>query len=132
METVQRQLKGVSIRLVFYLLGSISILSGCIQFPESEPPTRPPEQETATRILDIVYTPNPLVSGDSATFKAVIRDSLQSGFLYSWGMSNKVINDTTNIAKVLIDLNPGEYNFSLIVMYPSKQAAIKNIKVKVL
>ena len=38
----------------------------------------------ATTILEVRVVPNPVVAGDTAVFTAVIADSLEDGFIYTW------------------------------------------------
>lgn len=114
------------LRNMYWALFMILGIQAC-DLPHITPPDRPAEREYATRILDIVYTPNPLVSGDSATFKAVIKDSLETGFLYHWMMVNQTVNDSSNTIRVLVNLEPGEYNHSLVILKTQKKTATKTL-----
>lgn len=124
MET--RQTQSPILRLTWLICLVLISVNACdIGFPNDTPREPPPEKTYATEILGIEFSPNPLVSGDSATFKAVIKDSLKTGFTYSWGMSNVAINDTINPVKVLVDLPPGSYRFSLRITYPQTYSSLK-------
>jgi len=42
----------------------------------------------ATEILRVEVEPNPVAAGDTAVFTCVIRDSLESGFTFTWVLKN--------------------------------------------
>jgi hypothetical protein len=42
----------------------------------------------ATEILRVEVEPNPVAVGDTAVFTCVIEDSLETGFVFGWNLSN--------------------------------------------
>ena len=86
---------------------------------EITPPDPPPPP--VTEILRVEYTPMQIHTGDSVTFKVVIKDSLLGGLEYQWFLKGSVVKTNKPILKTLIDLDPGKYNFDVSVSKPNTQ-----------
>lgn len=100
---------------------------------EITPPDPPPPP--VTEILRVEYTPMQIHTGDSVTFKVVIKDSLLSGLLYRWYAANQLlVESTTPTTKVLIELPPRNYTFDIFVLRPNSHTTFvaKSFQVEVL
>lgn len=88
-------------------LGSL----GCDGFePGAPPPTN------ATTILSLEVVPNPVVSGDSLTFRTVVADSLRDDLLFSWFIAARPFLQTrTSVHRTVATESPGVYNVSVHV-----------------
>jgi len=102
----------------YYLFLLLSVCAVACQWEESPPYQTPPP---VTEILRVEYTPMQIHTGDSVTFKVVIKDSLLTGLEYLWFLKGSVVKTTKPILKTLIDLGPGKYNFDVSVSKPNTQ-----------
>jgi hypothetical protein len=99
-------------RLNYFLLSSAVFAAlGCDGFePEPAPPVN------ATTILSLDVIPNPVVSGDSLTFRAVVADSLRDDLLFSWFIAGRPFFQTrTSVHRTVATEAPGVYNVSVHV-----------------
>ncbi len=96
-----------------HLLLSIAVLGplGCDGF-EPEPP--PPVN--ATTILSLEVVPNPVISGDSLTVRAVVADSLRDDLRFTWfiGLQPTVVT-RTSAYRTVASQPPGVYRASVHV-----------------
>jgi hypothetical protein len=70
-----------------------------------------------TEILRVEAVPNPVIVGDTLRLKCVIKDSLKSGFEYSWfvvGMG-RIKTDVPTLS-LKVNQAPGKYTFSVLVL----------------
>jgi len=99
---------------------------------EITPPDPPPPP--VTEILRVEYTPLQIHTGDSVTFKVVIKDSLLSGLMYRWYLIGGHFETTVPVTRVKINSQPGEYAFAVSVYRPNSQTqnVIKTFLIEVL
>ena len=84
------------------LICALILLNGCDAFgTRGTPPDPPPAPQT--EILDIRLDPDTVVVGDTVLIHAVIRDSLDSRFVYDWRLNEDrvvPVNGTTMGPKI--------------------------------
>lgn len=88
-----------------------------------------------TEILRVEYTPSQIHTGDSVTFKVVIKDSLHTDLLYEWYFRKyPLVQANEPYTKALIDLSPGEYGFFVAISRPNSQTqnVVKSFNITVL
>lgn len=116
----------------YFLFLLISVCAVACQWEETPPYQTPPP---VTEILRVEYKPMQIHTGDSVTFKVVIKDSLLSGLLYRWYAANQLlVESTTPTTKVLIELPPRNYTFDIFVLRPNSHTTFvaKSFQVEVL
>ncbi len=94
-----------------FLFGAVLSAFGCGGF---EP--LPPSPTAATTILSLEVMPDPVVSGDSLTFRAVVTDSLRDDLLFGWFIAGRPFLQTrTSVHRTVATEAPGVYNVSVHV-----------------
>ena len=96
---------------------------GCNAIPENEPPD--PDPPAQTEIVRVEVMPNPVAAGDTALFRAILEDSLDSRFKYTWhrdagrfvGADSqfRFVDTDTNSIFWIAPQEPGEYRNSISV-----------------
>jgi len=118
-----------TMRICILLFLSITFTSCWETHPDRDRPVG-----FVTEILRVEAVPNPVAVGDTLWLKCVIKDSLKTGFKYSWFNGvGRVYTDVPNL-KLIIDHAPGKYDF-IVKVYgndpahfdPSKQFEINVI-----
>ena len=110
--------------LRFSLVTLAFLLAGCdISVGETEPPD--PDPPAQTEIVRIEVIPNPVAAGDTALFRAIIEDSLDTRFRYSWtGDGGRFAGVEPRFRSVTVDTNsirwiaprePGTYRPSVTI-----------------
>ncbi len=101
-------------RRLKYLFLLIAVL-GALGCDGYGPPEAPP-LINATTILSLEVVPNPVVSGDSLTFRAVVADSLRDDVRFNWFIAGRPFLLTrTSVYRTVATEPPGVYNVSLHV-----------------
>lgn len=95
---------------VVYAFAFLLLLSGC-DFPGGTKEDGPPPLQT--KILEVRIEPNPVAVGDTATFTAIIRDSLDTTFKFMWFLDAPTQVTEENSIQWLADVEPGQYSFSV-------------------
>lgn len=105
---------------------ALTVLLGSCNFFEDFPP--PPEPPPQTRILRVEILPNDtLAPGDTATFRCIIADSLDSRFEFFWaldgdGNPDAIVTDNNQINWV-VPSNTRSYRHSIRVGNGSEDSA---------
>lgn len=102
----------------YFLFLLISVCAVACQWEETPPYQTPPP---VTEILRVEYKPMQIHTGDSVTFKVVIRDSLLSGLEYSWFLGIPTIKTNNPTLKSRVNLAPGNYDFHVLVSRPNTE-----------
>lgn len=99
---------------------------------EITPPDPPPPP--VTEILRVEYTPMQIHTGDSVTFKVVIKDSLLSGLMHRWYLGTNYIETSSPQTMQVIANAPGHYSFWVSVRKPNSQttSVLKSFSIQVL
>lgn len=116
----------------YFLFLLISVCAVACQWEETPPYQTP---QPVTEILRVEYTPMQIHTGDSVTFKVVIRDSLRTDLLFEWYFGRyPLLTVNTKDARVLFDHVPGEYPSSVRVFLPhsTTQSVSKTFLIEVL
>ena len=103
----KRYVAGLVMSVVIGTIGS-----GCTTYPEPPPP--PPQ----TDILRVEKEPNPVATGDTATFTCVIEDSTDERFRFYWTFHFSADQDTVtkeNKAKWIAPDTSGVFNHGVTV-----------------
>lgn len=89
------------------LVGAASLAAGACGFEGTDVPPENP----LTVVLDVRVNPNPVAQGDTAVFKAVIRDSTDDSFRFAWSLSgqNTVVTEGPTL-RWLAQVVPGSYS----------------------
>lgn len=125
--------KNQPLRSAWLTLVSILVIALSACDFEITPPDPPPPP--VTEILRVEYTPMQIHTGDSVTFKVVIRDSLRTDLLFEWYFGRyPLLTVNTKDARVLFDHVPGEYPSSVRVFLPhsTTQSVSKTFLIEVL
>jgi len=102
----------------------VGLFHACDFFKHTYPPPEPPPQ---TQILRIDIIPNDtLAPGDTATFRCVIADSLDTRFIFTWGIDKKngteLIKTDTNSIQWVAPKNSKIYTHNVSVNNGSKDS----------
>jgi len=92
-----------------FLLAFFLFLGACdISYGGGEHDDRRPLQ---TRILEVLIEPDPIKVGETATFTAIIEDSLDTRFQYTWHIVGITETQEKNQIEWIADIDPGRHLF---------------------